>query len=256
MKMKDMQKSVAIRILATLAFAGTLAVNALANLLPINGLNTGEVSDLYPSLFTPVGITFSIWSVIYILLTGFVIYFWVHRRDAFIDTLLPWFIMSCILNMGWILVWHFLLPVASVCIMLVMLVVLVSMFRRVHTPRRAYTEWEQVVVLLPFTLYAAWICVATIANISALLVWAGWQGGILTYEQWTALMMGVAALVAILVTANYRTPVFALVVIWALFGIYLRWRETEYTVIIRTAIALQVALAVTILLVLRRRVTA
>ena len=50
-----------------------LTVNALANILPINGMNTGQISDMYPSLFTPAGFTFSIWSVLYLLQIGFVI---------------------------------------------------------------------------------------------------------------------------------------------------------------------------------------
>ncbi len=37
-----------------------LVVNALANILPINGLTTGEVSD-YPILFVPEAYVFSIW---------------------------------------------------------------------------------------------------------------------------------------------------------------------------------------------------
>jgi hypothetical protein len=51
-------KSTVLRLAATLSFAAMVAVNALANILPINGLNTGEVSALYPSLFTPAGLTF------------------------------------------------------------------------------------------------------------------------------------------------------------------------------------------------------
>jgi hypothetical protein len=38
-----------------------IAVNALANILPINNITTGAVSDSYPVLFTPAGYVFSIW---------------------------------------------------------------------------------------------------------------------------------------------------------------------------------------------------
>lgn len=249
-----MERSTGLRIVSAVGFVGMVVVNALANILPINGLNTGEVSDLYPSLFTPAGVTFSIWSVIYVLLLGFVVYGWVRRDDSFVSSLLPLFIGSCVLNVGWILVWHFLLPVASVCVMVVLLTVVVRLFLRVHSVDRAHTVWEQVVVLLPFTLYAAWICVATIANVSALLVWAGWDGGFMSTEHWTAFMMGVAALLAVLVTLAYRTPAFALVVVWALFGIYLRWRDTEYTMIVYTAVGLQVLLVCTVVYVVWRRI--
>jgi hypothetical protein len=56
-----------ISILNFITFALVLTVNALANILPINGLTTGEVSDSYINLFTPAGFTFSIWGLIYTL---------------------------------------------------------------------------------------------------------------------------------------------------------------------------------------------
>ncbi|MDZ7837626.1 MAG: hypothetical protein U5N58_06550 [Actinomycetota bacterium] len=49
-------------------------VNALANILPINNKATGELSDQYPNLFVPAGLTFSIWGLIYILLAIFIVY--------------------------------------------------------------------------------------------------------------------------------------------------------------------------------------
>lgn len=49
-------------------------VNALANILPINGIDTGAISDSYPNLFAPAGLTFSIWGVIYLLLLGYTLY--------------------------------------------------------------------------------------------------------------------------------------------------------------------------------------
>lgn len=35
-------------------------MNTLANSLPLNGKTTGQLSDQYPNLFVPVGVTFSI----------------------------------------------------------------------------------------------------------------------------------------------------------------------------------------------------
>lgn len=55
------------------AFLAVLVINYLANSLPIGGMMTGALSDLYPNLFTPAGITFSIRGLIYVALLGFVI---------------------------------------------------------------------------------------------------------------------------------------------------------------------------------------
>ena len=53
-----MKRALSLRLLSSAALAATLVVNALANILPINGLTTGEVADRYSSLFTPAGFTF------------------------------------------------------------------------------------------------------------------------------------------------------------------------------------------------------
>ena len=61
-------------ILNIIGFLGTLIVNGLANILPLKNKTTAELSDQYPNLFVPAGLTFSIWGIIYILLAIFVVY--------------------------------------------------------------------------------------------------------------------------------------------------------------------------------------
>ena len=63
-----------ITIAVLLTYLAMIATNVLANALPLNGRRTGEVSDSYPSLFTPAGVTFSVWGVIYLLLGAHVLY--------------------------------------------------------------------------------------------------------------------------------------------------------------------------------------
>ena len=63
-------------VLPLLATLMVLMVNAAANIVPINGLNTGQLSDLYPTGFTPPGWVFSIWSVIYLGLLAFGVAAW------------------------------------------------------------------------------------------------------------------------------------------------------------------------------------
>lgn len=242
----------ALRIAATLSFAGTVTVNALANILPINGLTTGQVSALYPSLFTPAGLTFSIWSVIYFLLSGLVIMSWLRPAEKIIICILPWFILTCLLNISWIVAWHHLLALLSVCIMLALLATLIVVFRKLHQNESTDTKLKFWVVL-PFTIYLAWICVATIANIAALLISLNWQGGSISPQLWTILMMTVAAALALRITLHYRVPFFSLVIIWALFGIYFRWHNSNYSAITVTAIVLITFLAVGIFYITRKR---
>src|SRR5690606_19685480 len=48
-------------VAAIVAYLAMVTMNALANLLPLFGRATGDVSDSYPSLFTPAPFTFGVW---------------------------------------------------------------------------------------------------------------------------------------------------------------------------------------------------
>ncbi len=245
-----------LRVIATLAFVAMVVVNALANGLPINGLTTGEVSDLYPNLFTPAGITFSIWSVIYLFLFAFVINTWVRRDDVQITQLLPAFVMTCIFNLTWIVVWHNLLPGLSVVIMLLLLGTLVLLFLRIqHTFQR--NKANIFLVSVPFSIYLAWICVATIANISAWLVSFNADEFFISGEAWTLIMMTLAAGIGVLVLLKYQVPEFVAVIAWALTGIFLRWNGSDQMAIQYVSLGLVVALiAFTSFLLVRKNVHA
>lgn len=205
----------------TLLFVGVIVVNALANALPINGMNTGEISDLYPSLFTPAGVTFSIWSIIYLALFAFVIYQWTIRDASYFPTLSKWFMASCILNMTWILAWHNLLPLLSVVIMLLFLAVLIRLFVLVHTVQINGSK-QYFLLSFPFTIYLSWICVATIANIAAWLTSVDVIDSMSTQRVLTIVMMVVASGLALMILWRYRDYAFPAVTVWALAGIALK----------------------------------
>jgi hypothetical protein len=105
--MNKSRSSLFLAVLNLLGFLGVLVVNALANALPLNGITTGELSDLYPNLFVPAGITFSIWGVIYILLALFIVCQMVSvikqttQGYTFTERIGIFFFISCIANMGW-----------------------------------------------------------------------------------------------------------------------------------------------------------
>lgn len=212
----------------------TLTVNALANILPINGMNTGEVSAIYPSLFTPAGLTFSIWSVIYLLLVAFCFYQFTRVLQPYYRSLSLLFILSCLLNSGWIIAWHYLLPGLSVVIMVALLLTLLAIF--VVLQRAALvTARDRWLLRLPFTVYLAWICVATIANVSALLARNSALVNAVNPTLVTSIMLAMAAGLAAMMTWRFQVPAFALVVMWALYGIYLRWHGSDFDVLAGTA---------------------
>lgn len=210
-----------------LGLALVIAVNALANILPINGLNTGQISGFYPNYFVPAGFTFGIWGIIYILLIGFVIFsiaISFGAGDAASEKIMQAisfpFQVTCLLNAGWILAWHYLQLGFSLVIMVGLLVFLCKIFIRiqkmVRPSRASYIFWLQ----QPFVVYLAWISVATIANVTALLVGIGWQGGFLSPPVWSTAMIIIGFALGIYFILRYKQYGYAFVLSWAFFGIY------------------------------------
>ena len=111
-----------------------LVLNSLANILPINGFNTGQISGFYPNYFVPAGFTFGIWSIIYIMLIGFVVCSIAAigskmdpNSKGVIQKASPLFQITCLLNGTWILLWHYLFLAASLIVMILFLVVLIML---------------------------------------------------------------------------------------------------------------------------------
>ncbi|MFW6181125.1 MAG: hypothetical protein ACOC8N_05195 [Spirochaetota bacterium] len=211
-----------------LGFLGVVAVNILANALPLNGRFTGEISDRYPNLFVPAGWTFSIWGLIYLLLAVFIVYQLADAfgrtgsRSHFLERIGLLFFVSCLANVGWLFAWHYELLLVSLPVMLVLLVSLIGIYRRLRVGRSSASRQDKLLVHLPFSVYLGWITVATIANVTVLLVSLQWNRFGLGEQLWTVLLMAVAVLLAITVLLFRRDIFYALVVDWALVGIVLK----------------------------------
>jgi hypothetical protein len=215
-------------IITWLLFVGVIAVNALANMLPINGYNTGQVSAFYPNAFVPAGFTFSIWGIIYLLLFSYAIgftYYTLKQEQfpkvfAFIERINNYFLLTCVFNMSWILAWHYLQIELSVVIMLLFLITLIQLFLKSNLMANALTTTQKFILQTPFIVYLGWISVATIANITALLVSYKWIPLSIAPVYWSAAMILIAILLAVLMLKKFKAVPFALVVAWALWGIY------------------------------------
>lgn len=211
-----------------LCFIGMIAVNALANILPINGLNTGQVSGFYPNAFVPAGFTFSIWGVIYLMLLSYNIAFTFYaikraqykKVYTFIELVNGPFLMTSVLNMAWILAWHYLQIELSVLIMLFFLITLIQLFLKSQPHLNDLTRAQTFLLHTPFMVYLGWISVATIANMTALLVAYHWNGLGINPTYWSALMIAIAILLAWYILYRFKVVAFSLVIAWAFWGIY------------------------------------
>ena len=69
-----MNKDTLRQVLVVLAVIAVIAEKSIAVALPLNGLDTGEISDRFDIFFVPAGYVFSIWSLIYIGLIAYAIF--------------------------------------------------------------------------------------------------------------------------------------------------------------------------------------
>lgn len=212
--------SIALAIATLFSFAFMITLNALANILPINGYNTGQLSDMYPNLFVPAGITFAIWGLIYsqlLIFTLYLTYNLIKNKETTSKKVIL-YSLSCLANALWIVAWHYRLVFLSLIIMLALLALLIKLY---HLPRPSNTKGK-VMESSAISVYIGWISVATIANTTALLVNLGWKGAPFSEVTWTVIMVIVASILSSLFIIKEKDVIYPLVTIWALYGITIK----------------------------------
>ncbi len=235
------------KVTVLVSFIIMVAVNALANTLPLNGVMTGAVADRYQNLFTPAPLTFGIWGVIYLLLLIYVVFQLIPVRDGgdparqlLLNKVSLWFGISSLLNAGWIFAWHY----DQIPLTMVFMVLLLLALMRVGWLLRAphCSPREEMALRLPFGVYFGWITVATIANVTVLLRSLNWDALGLSEPVWTVLILVIGVLIASFTMYRIRNVGYGLAVLWAFTGILIRhisplWYGGQYTQIITVTIA-------------------
>lgn len=198
-----------------------IAVNAAANLVPLGGMNTGQLSALYPTGFTPPGWVFGIWPIIYLGLLAFslaAIFGVPATRERIAAIRTPYYV-SAFGNAAWIFVWHYRMVALSVAVMLLLLAALIVIFLRLRRlPEPARTAW--ITVDAPFSLYFGWITTATLVNFATLCFEWKWYPFGLTMDQWALATVVAAGALYAWMGALTRDVVYCAVFVWAAFGVW------------------------------------
>jgi hypothetical protein len=218
--MKDILRQVSVIITVT----ATLVVNGLANALPLNGQNTGEISDRFHVYFVPAGYVFSIWGLIYLGLIAFAVFQALpsQRQNPRLRSTGWWIALGGIANCAWIFAWHYELFPLSLVLMLVLLTTLIITYLRLGIGRTAVSAAETWFVRLPFSIYLGWITVATVANVTSLLDYLKWDGFGIPPEIWMGIVLAAVLVISVLVNFTRRDAAYALVILWALAGISIK----------------------------------
>ncbi|MFX1591045.1 MAG: hypothetical protein ACFFC1_23155, partial [Promethearchaeota archaeon] len=236
-------------VLNLIAFIATAIINILSTTIPLGYGDPGELSDLIPNLFVPAGLTFSIWGAIYFFLALFSIY---QMRDIFksekvempfFDKIGILFIISSLANISWIFLWQYLFVPWSLLAMIVLLITLILIYTRLNIGKTKFSTTEKLTVQIPFSIYLGWITVATIANVTAVLVdTLGVPSFGTAAEIWTILVIVVAVAITYIILFLRRDVAYSLVIVWALLGIYIKQSVLNLTVATTALIALIVVL--------------
>ena len=198
-----------------------LTVNILASTLPLNGQNTGEISDRFKVYFVPAGYVFAIWGVIYLGWIAFTIFQFQpsQKESPRLRRLGYLFAISNVANAAWLFCWHYNQFGLSVLVMLALLGLLIASYLRLDVNRTAVTRTEYWSVDILFSVYLGWITVATVANITDWLYFVGWNGFGVPAQVWALLMLAVASLLGLVMALTRRDVGYLSVLVWAFIGI-------------------------------------
>jgi hypothetical protein len=232
------------RILIIGSLILTLAVNFLANALPLNGLSTGEISDSFPILFVPAGYVFSIWGLIYLGLSAFAIYSVTKPglADPRVDAVAGWVTAANVFNLVWIFLWHYQQFPLTLIAIAGLLVSLIAIYLKLGIGKGKRDWQSKLLVDTPFSIYLGWATVAVVANISQVLYYLGWRGAPLTEALWAAILLAVATLLGVLMIFLRKEVAYPLVLVWAFVGIWVKQAATP--LVATTALVAAILLAV------------
>lgn len=232
------------QILNIIALALVLPIN----FIPLGGVSVGELSDQYPVVIIPAGYAFSIWSLIYLGLIGFVVYqaLPAQRNNPRIRSIDPIFLVNCAANIGWIVTWRYQILWLNIPLIIVMLITLMFILVRLDLGNTAVSRAEYWLVRFPFSVYGGWITIATIVNVGTLLYSLNWDGWGLSAGIWGAIMLVIGAGIGLAVGTRFASPAYTLVVVWAYIAIAVEHSGVAPVVTTAVVMALTVALVVTV----------
>ncbi|MWV58053.1 tryptophan-rich sensory protein [Rathayibacter sp. VKM Ac-2754] len=199
----DRIRQAVVAVSAVLALVGSFIGSGAAGGTQIQDAAGGALSASSTPV-APDGPAFAIWSVIYAGLIAYAIWQFLpsqaarsrHRRLGY------WAAASLILNAAWILVVQAGLLALSVVVIALLLAVLARIFVLLRATRSSGVV-DAIITDGTFGLYLGWVCVATVANVTAGLVGAGigsadGPGA----SAWAVIVLIVAALVGLLLAVT------------------------------------------------------
>jgi len=209
------------QISVVLVLLVTITINILADALPINGLNTGQISDTFHVYFVPAGYVFAIWGLIYMGLLTYMVYqaLPAQKDNPRLQATGWWVVLGGLANGLWIFLWHYEQFIGTLAAMLVLLASLIAVYLHLGVGKTKVSKTETCLVRIPFSVYLGWITVATIANVTDVLDFLKWNAFGITAQSWFLVVLVAVLAISILMSLSRRDVPYILVILWALVGI-------------------------------------
>jgi hypothetical protein len=147
----------------------------------------------------------------------------------------------------WIVAWHYQRIPVSLLIMAGLLITLIYI-------NMVIRDLPFGIIKASFGIYLGWICIAIIANVTALLVRYNWSGFGISEVAWTIIMISAGVLIVSLALLRLQNPFIGLSVLWAFLGIYLKRQADFRTIAITAIVALAVVTIITVLGFFRKKI--
>ena len=207
-------------------FSGVIVLNYLANQLPLGGVTQRELAAEYLLLLTPAGYAFSIWGLIYLGLTVYIISQALPqtRSEPRLRSLDQPFRASCLCNMGWLFAWHHRAVFSSAFLMLGLLLSLAWIYRSLDGERGRARRFSERVIERTFSLYLGWVSLAMTLNISIFLKQLGWDGAPLSAQTWSVLLLILLSLLFLSLAVPRRDFALLFILAWAGLGVFAKNR--------------------------------
>lgn len=238
-------------ILLLVATIATIVFNGIAATGRVNGVTPEVISDKYPTVLTPAGYAFSIWSLIYVGLVAFSVYQLLPRNLVRFRPIRSLYVITCVLNCSWIYFWHY--DQIGFCLGLIA-ALLVTLMVILYQFSRSNDHSGSVFTSAVFGIYAGWVTAATLVNFAILLrsqnielSGAGWNAvGIMSILA--------AAVLAVLVRFKLRNFLYPLAVAWAATAIAVK-QSGNTAIVVVASICVIVCLVMSISFVMDQKGT-
>lgn len=215
-------------LMVLLATVGTLIFNYFAATGTLGGVATNVISDRHPTILTPAGYAFAIWSLIYVGMIAFSIYQLLPSKFEFFAKIRRAYIVSCVLNCAWLYFWSQEQLALCSLIIALLLATLAFINRKLAVTTDAAEYWFG---KAPFGIYFGWVTAAALVNLMIALVANGLPMGY--QEYFGAVFILLAGILSVAVRINIRNYMFPLAIAWAVTAIAVK--QSGKTLIVAVA---------------------